>query len=78
MSKITLLLAVGAVAASFVGAAQANPYPRVSWESTGAPFERCWWESGPSRPYRMCMQVPPAESSRYRLYNPDISPFGDD
>ncbi|HEY8126396.1 MAG TPA: hypothetical protein VIF88_13370 [Methylocystis sp.] len=69
MSKLKLLLSAAVLVAAFAGAAQANPqipaspanpyYPFASWESTGAPFEKCWWESGPSRSYRLCVPVPP-------------------
>lgn len=75
MSKIKLLLSAAFVAASVAGPAQADPdvpaspanpyYPFASWESTGAPFEKCWWEEGPSRPYRLCVPISPPRSWRY-------------
>ncbi|MGD9545375.1 MAG: hypothetical protein AB7F41_14140 [Methylocystis sp.] len=75
MSKIKLLLTAAFVVASFAGPALADPdvpaspsspyYPFASWESTGAPFEKCWWEEGPSRPYRLCVPTPPPHAWRY-------------
>ncbi|MBM3577976.1 MAG: hypothetical protein FJX40_10025 [Alphaproteobacteria bacterium] len=81
MSRIKLLLSAAVIVGSFAGAAQASPYyPFASWESTGAPFERCWWESGPSRPFRLCVPVAPHALGYYGYggrspgYNPDIAP----
>jgi hypothetical protein len=75
MSILKLMLPAAVVLASFVGAAQADPdipaspanpyYPFASWESTGAPFEKCWWEEGPSRPYRLCVPVAPPRGPGY-------------
>lgn len=69
MSMIKLLLSAVFVVACSAGAARANPdipaspaspyYPFASWESTGAPFEKCWWEESPSRPYRLCVPIAP-------------------
>ncbi|MFO1102669.1 MAG: hypothetical protein U1E20_07190 [Methylocystis sp.] len=81
MSKIKLLLLAAGVALSFAGAAQAGPYyPFASWESTGAPYERCWWQSGPSRPFRLCVPIAPRALGYYGYagrtpdYNPDVAP----
>ncbi|MGD9658024.1 MAG: hypothetical protein AB7U61_10380 [Methylocystis sp.] len=76
MSKIKLLLLAAFVVASFAGAARADDpdvpaspaspyYPFASWESTGAPFEKCWWEESPSRPYRLCVPIAPPRGLRY-------------
>jgi hypothetical protein len=63
MSKINYLLSICVIVAAFAGAAEASPYfPFISagsGESTGAPYEHCWWQSAPSRPYRRCVAIPP-------------------
>ena len=77
MSRLKLLLSAGVIVASFAGAAQASPYyPFASWESTGAPFERCWWEESASRPFRLCVPVAPHAWGYYGYggYNPDRTP----
>ena len=78
MSKLKLLLPAAVLVASFVSAAQANPYyPFASWESTGAPYERCWWEESASRPFRLCVPVTPPRALGYYGYggyNPDRAP----
>lgn len=73
MSKFNYLLSIGVIVASFAGAAQASPYfPFISagsGESTGAPFEHCWWQSGPSRPYRRCVALPPPHETHHARHH---------
>lgn len=73
MSYCKTLLSIAAIVASFAGAAHASPYfPFIaagSGESTGAPFEHCWWQSAPSRPYRRCVAIPPSYPAYHATRN---------
>ncbi|MGD9545374.1 MAG: hypothetical protein AB7F41_14145 [Methylocystis sp.] len=79
MSNFKYLLSVAVIVASFAGAAQASPYfPFIaagSGESTGAPFEHCWWQSAPSRPYRRCVAIPAPPTHHATRHHPGSSPY---
>ncbi|MGD9658025.1 MAG: hypothetical protein AB7U61_10385 [Methylocystis sp.] len=78
MSSFNYLLSIAVIVASFASAAQASPYfPFISagsGESTGAPYEHCWWQSAPSRPYRRCVAITPPPTHHATRHHPGCSP----